>query len=299
MATPKYSCENCKFHTNVRQNYTYHMKSKRHAENIDNDKLFSHVCAICNKKYKSMGGLMKHNSKCIAIPIAGNNIAIEEIKNILLDIKASQKPTPPNIINNQNNNVNIILNEKCNAAKNFIDMVNNIQLLSVYPPTITSEDYVKTIVGMLKTAIDQYPITERPIQCIKDEDENQKIIHIRHLDAWHKEKEIDWTTQIHNSSLGDDDAPAESEEKIIFHAIKNMEKHLLNKIGLLYGREAQRDYSYEVGHPSNKIRIIKYILEYINIDKEELMKIINETYVTPFNISNADPNGSASLNVIR
>lgn len=276
MATLKYSCEKCKFNTNVRQNYTYHMKSKRHAENIDNDKLFSHVCVICNKKYKSLGGLMKHNSKCITIPITGNNVSIEEIKNILLDIKASQKPTHPNIINNQTN-VNIILNEKFTAAKNFIDMVNNIQLLSVYPPTITSDDYVNTIVDMLKTAIDKYPITERPIHCIKDEDENQKIIHIRHDNAWHKEKEIDWTTQIHNTSLGDD-APTETEEKIIIHAIKNMETHLLNKIGILYGREAQRDYSYEIGHPSNKIRIIKYILEYINIDKEELMKIINETY---------------------
>jgi len=286
----KFNCEVCVFNTNIRQHYNRHILSKRHISQSTCETTFTHVCDICSRKFKGQSGLYHHKLKCvkknelenqIITPLKSKDIldSMNELKTMISDIKASQKPTPPNIINNQNNNVNIILNEKCNAAKNFIDMVNNIQMLSVYPPTITSEDYVKTIVGMLKTAIDQYPITERPIQCIKDEDENQKIIHIRHLDAWHKEKEIDWTTQIHNSSLGDDDAPAESEEKIIFHAIKNMEKHLLNKIGLLYGREAQRDYSYEVGHPSNKIRIIKYILEYINIDKEELMKIINETYV--------------------
>jgi len=250
--------------------------------------MFTHGCDICNRKFKGQSGLYQHKIKCaikheqsksLLTPEQSQEIleSVNELKLMISDIKTSHKPASTNVINNQNN-INIILNEKFNCAKNFIDMVNGIQLLPVYPPTITSEDYVNTIVGMLKEAIDQYPITERPIQCIKDEDENQKILHIRHQNEWHKEKEIDWTTQIHNSSLGEDDAPTESEEKIIFHAIKNMEKHLLNKIGILYGREAQRDYSYEVGHPSNKIRIIKYILEYINIEREELMKIIEETY---------------------
>jgi len=283
----KYNCEVCVFNTNVRQHYSRHISSKRHISQSTSETVFTHICDICSRKFKGQSGLYHHKLKCVKKNELENQItppaksqdiidSMNELKIMILDIKASQKPTHPNIINNQTN-VNIILNEKFTAAKNFIDMVNNIQLLSVYPPTITSDDYVNTIVDMLKTAIDKYPITERPIHCIKDEDENQKIIHIRHDNAWHKEKEIDWTTQIHNTSLGDD-APTETEEKIIIHAIKNMETHLLNKIGILYGREAQRDYSYEIGHPSNKIRIIKYILEYINIDKEELMKIFNETY---------------------
>jgi hypothetical protein len=57
-----------------------------------------------------------------------------------------------------------------------------------------------------------------------------------------------------------------------------MEKQILHKIGILYGRDVQRDYSYEVDHPANKIRIIKYILEYINIERETLLKLIDETY---------------------
>ena len=284
----KHTCETCVFHTNNRQHYSRHILSKRHISQNDNKYMFTHVCDICSRKFKGQSGLYQHKMKCVVkhqknkshlTPEQSQEIleSVNELKIMISDIKTSHKPASTNVINNQNN-INIILNEKFNCAKNFIDMVNGIQLLPVYPPTITSEDYVNTIVGMLKEAIDQYPITERPIQCIKDEDENQKILHIRHQNEWHKEKEIDWTTQIHNSSLGEDDAPTESEEKIIFHAIKNMEKHLLNKIGILYGREAQRDYSYEVGHPSNKIRIIKYILEYINIEREELMKIIEETY---------------------
>jgi hypothetical protein len=203
--------------------------------------------------------------------------SVIELKSMISGIKATQITTTT-ITQNNNNNINFILNENFTDVQNFIDMINSIPLLPVYPPTISSAEYVDTIVNMLKAAIDKYPITERPIQCIKDEDENQKILHIRHENEWHKEKEIDWTSQIHNSSLGEDDAPTESEEKIIFQAIKKMEKHILNKIGILYGRDVQRDYSYEVDHPCNKIRIIKYILEYINIEREELMKIIDETY---------------------
>jgi prolyl-tRNA synthetase len=74
------------------------------------------------------------------------------------------------------------------------------------------------------------------------------------------------------------DGTPETEEKIIFHSIKQMEKQILHKIGVLYGKDVQRDYSYEVDHPANKVRIIKYILEYINIERETLLKIIDETY---------------------
>jgi hypothetical protein len=223
----------------------------------------------------SNAGLMKHNSKCIVTTEPPPNISMEEIKNILTEIKANQKPTT---INNTNNSINFILNENFTGAKNFIDMIQGIPLLPVYPPTISSSDYVDTIVGMLKNEIDKFPIAERPIQCIKDEDENQKILHIRHQDEWYKEKEIDWTTQIHNSSLGDDDAPTETEEKIIFQSIKHMEKQILHKIGVLYCNDVQRDYSYEVDHTANKVSIIKYILEYINIERETLLKLIDETY---------------------
>jgi len=276
MASFKYTCETCVFHSNIRQNYTYHMNSKRHKDTVNNINLYTHVCLKCKKKYMSSAGLMKHNSKCIVTTEPTQNISMEEIKNILTEIKANQKPTTIN--NTNNNSINFILNENFTGAKNFIDMIQGIPLLPVYPPTISSSDYVDTIVGMLKTEIDKFPIAERPIQCIKDEDENQKILHIRHQDEWYKEKEIDWTTQIHNSSLGDDDAPTETEEKIIFQSIKQMEKQILHKIGVLYGKDVQRDYSYEVDHPANKVRIIKYILEYINIERETLLKIIDETY---------------------
>jgi hypothetical protein len=271
----KFNCEKCLFHTNVRQNFTYHISSKRHNDTLENKSSFIFICNICSKKYKSANGLRTHVTKC---KNEGDTKIIktemDEIKHLLYEIKVNKQSAAVNHTTNQP--INVILNEKLPNAPNFIDMINKIQLLSVYPSTITSVEYVSTVVEMLKKAINKYPISERPIYCIKDEDENQKIIHIRHNNEWHKEKEIDWIIQIHNTSLGDDDAPTESEEKIIFTGIQKIELHILNKIGALYGPTVRRDYSYEVDHPPNKIRIIKYMLEYINIDRDTLMKIIDE-----------------------
>jgi len=282
----KYTCDICVFNTNNKQHYNRHILSIRHTEHNDNQILYNHICNTCNKRFKGQSGLYQHKIKCSIQnrekeqPTDEILNSVNELKIMISEIKANQKPTiiTQNTNNNNNNNINFILNENFTGTKNFIDIINSIPLLPIYPPTISSSEYVDTIVGMLKNEFDKFPIAERPIQCIKDEDENQKILHIRHMDEWYKEKEIDWTTQIHNSSLGDDDAPTETDEKIIFQSIKQMEKHILNKIGLLYGKDVQRDYSYEVGHPANKVRIIKYILEYINIERETLLKIIDETY---------------------
>lgn len=287
----KYNCEICVFRTNNKQHYNRHIQSIRHNDKNNNTNIFAYRCNSCNKKFKCHSGLYQHKVKCnknINISINQPEIeesinlikSVNELKIMISEIKANQLPTTitNNTNNHNNNNINLILNDNFKNAKNFIDMINGIPHLHSYPRTISSTEYVDTIVKMLKNEIDKFPITERPIQCIKNEDENQKILHIRHHDEWYKETELDWTRQIHNSSLGDDDAPEESDEKIIFHAIKIMEKHIIHRIGELYGKDAQRDYTYELDHPSNKVRIIKYILEHINIEKEDLIKIIDETY---------------------
>ena len=288
MSTYKYNCETCVFQSNSRQKFNMHLSCKRHAETTNNANLFVFSCKYCTKKYKSYSGLQKHTGKCFEIYTQKNNekLAKElcEIKNAMLEIKDNQieikdNQKPSTMIQNNNQNINFILSEHFTKVPNFIDMINNIKLDSnKYPERVSSKEYVETIVNILKQEFDKLPITERPIHCIKDEDENQKIIHIRHQDEWHKENELDWTQQIHNSSIGDDDAPEESEEKIIFAAIKQMEKHIMRKIRNLYGNASARDYHYEVDHPSNKVRIIKYLLEYIHIERDELMQIIEETY---------------------
>jgi len=285
MSTYKYICDKCNFNTNVKQNYNTHLLTKRHKQ-IQNNELFNHECKKCNKKFKHHSGLYQHRTRCNAIEKQTQEQTqviletVSELKDMLVDLKANQQPTTVNNHINNNNNINLILNENFTQAKNFMEMINGIQLGTNYPIKISSVNYVDTIVGLLKDELDKMPVNERPIHCIKNEDEHQKILHIRHENEWYKETELDWTSQIHNYYLDDGDEPSESEKKIIFTALQHMEEHFMKRINQIYEKQpdTKREYEYEVVHPPNKVRIIKYMLEYINMEREELLKIIEETY---------------------
>jgi hypothetical protein len=289
----KYSCEKCVFYTNAKQNYNIHLQSNRHNENLNNNPNYSHMCNKCNKKYKTSGGLWKHASKCNVIPQDNTTIqelkeTITELKTMIIDLKEHQQPVTTMITNNNNNNhnnfnVNLFLNENCTGAKNFIDMINGIQLDTEYHEYISSADYVDSIVRLIKSELDKLPIIERPIHCIKNEDENQQILHIRHNNTWSKETELEWTQQIHNYYIDDEDEPADENKKIIFYAIKQMEDNIIEQIQKLYehtGKLAstKREYKCEMNYVPNKMRIIKCLIEHVNLDRDEILRIIDEAY---------------------
>jgi hypothetical protein len=244
------------------------------------------MCNNCNKKFKCQSGFWKHSNKCssVKIEIVDDEMkeTMKEIKNIMVDIKTNCQPhctTIENQNNNNNNfNVNVILNENFTTGINFIDMIKTMEIDTNYQPTISSENYVITVVRMLKNALDKIPIDERPIQCIKNEDEHQQILHIRHENKWTKETELEWTQQIHNYYIDDGDEPSPEEEKIIFNGLRQLEENIITEIAKLYSNNIQREYSYEIGHPPNKVRIIKCLLEYVNIEKNDLLRIIEKTY---------------------
>ncbi len=284
--THKFSCTSCMFFSNSIQTYNRHISSERHKQHIENMDIFIYMCNKCNKKFKCQSGFWKHSNKCssVKIEIVDDEMkeTMKEIKNIMVDIKTNCQPhctTIENQNNNNNNfNVNVILNENFTTGINFIDMIKTMEIDTNYQPTISSENYVITVVRMLKNALDKIPIDERPIQCIKNEDEHQQILHIRHENKWTKETELEWTQQIHNYYIDDGDEPSPEEEKIIFNGLRQLEENIITEIAKLYSNNIQREYSYEIGHPPNKVRIIKCLLEYVNIEKNDLLRIIEKTY---------------------
>ena len=291
----KLICQACNFFTNNKFNYNMHIKSNKHIANSDsNNTIYSNICSDCNKKYKTPSGFYKHKKKCIS-----NNCkkihdvehlkeTITELKTMIIDLKEHQQPVTTMITNNNNNNhnnfnVNLFLNENCTNAKNFIDMINGIQLDTEYHEYISSADYVDSIVRLIKSELDKLPIIERPIHCIKNEDENQQILHIRHNNTWSKETELEWTQQIHNYYIDDEDEPADENKKIIFYAIKQMEDNIIEQIQKLYehtGKLAstKREYKCEMNYVPNKMRIIKCLIEHVNLDRDEILRIIDEAY---------------------
>jgi hypothetical protein len=292
MAQHKYCCNVCVFNTNYKNRYNTHLTSHRHKQKIDNShkiSIFSYICNKCERSFKSNSGLWSHKSKCTfqKIEIVDDEMkeTMKEIKNMMVDIKSNCQPSCTNIenqtnqINNNNINVNLILNENFTKSINFLDMIKNMEVDKTYQPTISSENYVSKVVQMLKNELDKLPIDERPIQCIKNEDEHQQILHIRHENKWNKETELEWTQQIHNYYLDDGDEATKEEEKIIFNGLKQLEENIIKEIAKLYSSNIQREYSYEIGHPPNKVRIIKCLLEYVNIEKNDLLHIIEQAYL--------------------
>ena len=288
MSSFKYNCNNCAIHTNLTQTYSRHLQSKRHKQQIDSDQ-FIYACEKCNKKFKCNSGRWRHSKKCKKQPeinVEELTEKVDKITDLLVDIKTNQQPTTAITQNNQNNNnfnVNLYLNENCTNVKNFIDMINDIQLDTEYHDYISSSDYVNTIVRMIKTELDKLPPIERPIQCIKNEDEHQQILHIRHNNKWKKETELEWTQQIHNYYIDDEDEPQEEDKKVIFYALKQMEDNIIEQIQKLYQHTGKltatkREYKCEMDYVPNKMRIIKCLLEHVNMDKNELKNLIEEAY---------------------
>lgn len=288
----KYNCDNCGIHTDSKQIYNRHILRKRHIQMQEIDK-FTFVCDNCKKRFKGQPGLWHHSKKCkkhIQINIEELTEKVDKITDLLVDLKDNQQPTNTLITqthNNNNNlnnfNVNLFLNENVTQARNLMDMINDIQLDTEYHDYISSSDYVNTIVRMIKSELDKLPILERPIQCIKNEDENQQIIHVRHNNKWNKETELEWTQQIHNYYIDDDDEPEEDDRKIIFYAIKKIEDNIIEQIEKLYRHtgkllEKQREYKYEMDYVPNKMRIIKSLIEHINFERDEIIRIIDEAY---------------------
>jgi hypothetical protein len=295
----KYTCENCDFNTNNKTIYSKHLQSKKHKRHINIKIEYKYPCTSCSKKYNSRTSINLHKQKCqkqlvcsvIEESSINNNTSIldkkmEELKNLIIEMKDNQAPTTSTTNNNTNNNninINLILNENFKNAKNFIDMIREMKLDDIYHDNISSVDYVSDMFRMIKTEMEKLPFVERPIQCIKDEDDHQNILHIRHDNEWRKETELEWTQQIHNYYIDDGDEAPEDQEKIIFVGLKRMEDNIIEQIRKLYGhtyscKDKQREYKYEMDHIPNKIRIIKCLLEYVNIDKDELLKILEVAY---------------------
>lgn len=308
MSNYKYFCKNCCVNTNSRQTYDRHILSKRHLEVVESNN-FIFLCNYCNKKFKGNTGLWQHSKKCnvqqeeekqeiqiqeITIPqidVIALNEKVDKIADMLVDIRLNPPSQTVNLNNQQNINVNMLLNEHFNQAKNLMDIINDIPLANEYEEYISSADYVESIATLIKNEIDKLPMNQRPIQCIQNEDSLQQIIHIRHNDHWSKETELEWTQRIHNYYLDDHDEPVDENKNIIFYAIKKLEENIITKIQRLYQHSGKklvatkREYKCEMDYVPNKFRIIKSIIQHVNINKNELSKLIDNAYTTGVSIS--------------
>lgn len=280
----KLSCEGCNYFTNSQQHYNRHVITKKHNKFIENNNIFISVCDICKNKFTTNSGMWRHKKTCKKVEIVTEEMRqdINEIKNIVSNITPS---TTTNIQNNNNKNefnVNVYLNENMTRATSFMDLMGSIMIDRSYLEKVSKNGYVSTICGMVTEKIEEIPITQRPIYCIKNEDDNQEIVHVCHNNVWKKETELEWTSNIYKYYNGDEDDD-EAEKNIIFKSLKQMEDNVMEQIKALYRNSVrikiiEHQTESEINFVANKIKIIRCLIEHIKLDKKDLMKIINDTY---------------------
>ena len=297
----KFSCIGCGYYTSSCSNYKAHNKSKKHID-IVNNKTTLYECVTCNKKLTTNAGLWNHKKKCIPenkLIITTRKELRSELSSVMTEFKDEIAPlqqisnttnntqtnnTQTNNSNSNNsNNINItmFLNEHCSGAIDFMDFMKSIQIDRNYRENMLANGFVKTICSTIKETLDKTPMLQRPIHYIENEDDNQQIIHIRDNQEWRKETELQWTSQIHDFYSGElPEDTSEADKKKIFFGLKQLEDNILAKITEYYSRSIQfkifeRENQSEMNYVPNKLKIIKYLLENIKIDKDEIASIID------------------------
>jgi len=204
----KYSCINCNFTTNIKQDYNRHILTAKHLKSVKlNDaKLLidNYFICMCGREYKHNTSLYAHKKKCkfesenIMVPIEISPKMVmdlikqnNEFKEMIEDqhkqlVKMSETP---NIINNTNTtkfNLNIFLNEKCKDAINITDFVESLQMQLKDLDNFGAVGYVQNISNILIKGLKSVDIYKRPIHC---SDLKREIMYIKDHNAWEKDKE--------------------------------------------------------------------------------------------------------------
>lgn len=200
----KFNCTCCNYSCNRKSLWEQHISTLKHMKNSNIDIPLDYnvnICNICNKIYKSRSGLWKHQKTCIKIHNKIDTTDTDTIENneiddkkILVDmmnqIKEQNKIISdmiPKIGNNNNNNqfnINVFLNEKCNDAINMSEFIESIKI------QLEDLNYTKInglsqgISYILMNGLKQLDLYKRPIHC---SDIKRETLYIKDNDEWDKE----------------------------------------------------------------------------------------------------------------
>jgi len=111
------------------------------------------------------------------IPMMGNNNTV--INNTAINNTAINN-------NNQNFNINIFLNDKCQNALNMSDFIKSIQFQIEDLDLIKSDGLVEGVSSAIVKSLNNLDLFKRPIHCTYVK---REILYINENDAWGKEDE--------------------------------------------------------------------------------------------------------------
>jgi hypothetical protein len=223
------------------------------------------MCEKCNKEYKSYSGLWRHKTQCKVVKTDTNVKVLE----LLQEIKNNQQPST---VNNTNNiNIQMYLNDNFKDGPNLIDLVNKMTIESGYKAKFEEIGYNGIVCEMWKEILDEIPIKNRPIYCIKNEDPHQEILHIRDGNIWNKVTELEWIKDIY-----DTENISEENMTIIYKILNKLGDHILEQLEKKYGNNCdfnhfKRRNNSDILYPPCIIDIINKIILHIKMEKDTLL----------------------------
>ena len=166
------------------------------------------------------------------------------------------------------------LNENFKEGPNLMDIVNKMTIESGYKHKYEKIGYDGIVCEMWKNTLDDIPLKNRPIYCIKDEDPRQEILHVRDGNIWNTVTELEWIKDIY------DFENVTNENMTIMNRILNkLGENILLQLETKYGKHCdfasfkRRNHS-DILYPTCLIEIINYIVKHVKIDKDILLEKI-------------------------
>lgn len=214
--TPKkpkdFSCKNCNFKSSNKKDYTRHINTIKHKNNICQQEsiIFTpftqnypkYSCFNCGKKYKDNSGLWRHKKKCTKEHDVSEEDEQEEPMTIDKDfiinslIKLLQNGTnntttntntntnSHNNIDNKTFNLNFFLNETCKDAMNISDFVSSVQVSLDDLENTGRQGYVEGITNIVLKNLNKMEQSMRPLHC---SDLKREVFYIKDNNEWQKE----------------------------------------------------------------------------------------------------------------
>ena len=226
----KFICIGCDFKCCKKRDYDRHLSTTKHKflengsksgglEEKKPQKATGQFICICDKSFKTHGGLWKHQQKCkpkntydsdkIDINSIDMNLIMhllkqnDEFKSMLLDqnnkmmetfqevCKNGINNTSVNQVNqvNSNNktfNLQVFLNEQCKDAMNIMDFVDSIKLDLSDLESVGKLGYINGISNIIIKNLKALDVHMRPVHCT---DLKRETMYVKSQNTWEKEDE--------------------------------------------------------------------------------------------------------------
>ena len=213
-----FHCQFCDFLSSKKSNYNKHLLTRKHQTlttlTTKEKKKPTHICAYCEREYRSREGLWHHKKKCTP-PFNPNEPGENEVKfltNLVLEIvknnndlqkqnhelqqqvievckktTAAATTSHKSIISNSHNktfNMQFFLNEQCKDAMNIMDFVDSMTLEFADLEEVGKLGYVEGISNIIIRKLNALDIHKRPIHC---SDAKREIMYVKDDNIWAKE----------------------------------------------------------------------------------------------------------------